>query len=84
MAQEDQTESDIQKQKLARIIAEKKEMSENQKNFFTQFLPLLDAQILATISKNTIQEAFAHLLAEIEEHTEKVTITITPTTSEEV
>lgn len=59
---EDQTEMDNARDRLARIVYEKPDLSPDQKQFFSQFLPLIGDRILDEFSSKTLQEAFEKLL----------------------
>ncbi len=68
---EDQSKRDEARDRLARIIYAKPDISEEQKEFFSHFLPLLSDRILDWFSSHMLQESFEKLLNDVVERIHK-------------
>lgn len=71
MEMEERADRDDARDRLARIVYEKPDMSSEQKQFFAQFLPLLWDRILDGFSSHMLQESFEKLLDDVVERVKK-------------
>lgn len=71
MEMEEKAEKDNARDRLARIVYAKPDLSAEQKKFFAQFLPLLWDRILDGFSSHMLQESFEKLLDDVVERTKK-------------
>lgn len=67
METEERAERDNDRDRLARIVYAKPDISAEQKKFFAQLLPLLWNRILDGFSSHMLQESFEKLLDDVVE-----------------
>lgn len=68
---EEMAQRDNARDRLARIVYAKPDLSPEQKKFFAQFLPLLSERVLDGFSSSMLQEAFEKLLDDVVERIHK-------------
>jgi hypothetical protein len=65
MEMEERVDRDNSRDRLARIVYAKPDISGEQKQFFSQLLPLLGDRILDGFSSHMLQESFEKLLDDV-------------------